>query len=70
MATTALTSADISLPSIPDAPRVRDRIAALADTVDLVGLTDNHAGQPHVAAGRRGPRQGTGRCDDRARLVP
>jgi 5,10-methylenetetrahydrofolate reductase len=29
--------------------RVRDRIAALADTVDVVGLTDNHAGQPRMS---------------------
>ena len=29
--------------------RVRERIAALADTVDLVGLTDNHAGQPRIS---------------------
>jgi methylenetetrahydrofolate reductase (NADPH) len=49
MPTTALTSAEISLPSTPDAARVRDRIAALADTVDLVGLTDNHAGQPRMS---------------------
>jgi methylenetetrahydrofolate reductase (NADPH) len=49
MPTTALTSAEISLPSEPDAARVRDRIAALADTVDLVGLTDNHAGQPRMS---------------------
>src|SRR3982750_1479955 len=45
----ALTSAEISLPSRPDALRVRERIAALADTVDLVGLTDNHAGQPRMS---------------------
>src|ERR671916_1066512 len=45
----ALTSAEISLPGTPDALRVRDRIAALADTVDLVGLTDNHAGQPRMS---------------------
>ena len=49
MPTTALTSAEISLPDTPDAPRVRDRIAALADTVDLVGLTDNHAGQARMS---------------------
>ena len=35
----ALTSAEISLPSMPDALRVRERIAALADTVDVVALT-------------------------------
>src|SRR3954453_17850545 len=45
----ALTSAEISLPGSPDALRVRERIAALADTVDLVGLTDNHAGQPRMS---------------------
>jgi methylenetetrahydrofolate reductase (NADPH) len=45
----ALTSAEISLPAGPDALRVRERIAALADTVDLVGLTDNHAGQPRMS---------------------
>lgn len=44
MPLTALTSAEISLPSRPDAVRVRERVAALADTVDLVALTDNHAG--------------------------
>jgi methylenetetrahydrofolate reductase (NADPH) len=49
MPTTALTSAEISLPSTPDALRVRERIAALADTVDLVGLTDNHAGQARMS---------------------
>jgi methylenetetrahydrofolate reductase (NADPH) len=45
----ALTSAEISLPTRPDAARVRDRIAALAPHVDLVGLTDNHAGQPRMS---------------------
>src|ERR671933_231106 len=45
----ALTSAEISLPERPDAARVRARIAALADTVDLVGLTDNHAGQARMS---------------------
>ncbi|MDQ3720666.1 MAG: methylenetetrahydrofolate reductase [Actinomycetota bacterium] len=49
MPATALTSAEVSLPSKPDAARVRDRIAALADTVDLVGLTDNHAGQSRMS---------------------
>src|SRR5881397_4048548 len=49
MPSTALTSAEISLPGRPDALRVRERIAALADTVDLVGLTDNHAGQPRMS---------------------
>ena len=28
---------------------MRERIATLADTVDLVGLTDNHAGQPRMS---------------------
>src|ERR671933_1372220 len=45
----ALTSAEISLPGTPDALRVRERIAALADSVDLVGLTDNHAGQARMS---------------------
>ena len=45
----ALTSAEISLPALPDALRVRERIAVLADTVDIVGLTDNHAGQPRMS---------------------
>jgi methylenetetrahydrofolate reductase (NADPH) len=46
---TALTSAEISLPSTADAIRVRERIVTLADTVDLVGLTDNHAGQARMS---------------------
>src|SRR5438093_13199768 len=45
----ALTSAEISLPTKPDAGRVRDRIATLASHVDLVGLTDNHAGQARMS---------------------
>src|SRR5881275_2823181 len=45
MPLSALTSAEISLPTKPDALRVRERIAMLADTVDLVALTDNHAGE-------------------------
>src|SRR6058998_3091747 len=49
MPLTALTSAEISLPGTPGALRVRERIAALADTVDVVGLTDNHAGQPRMS---------------------
>ena len=49
MPRTALTSAEISLPSTPRAVAVRERIALLADTVDLVGLTDNHAGQPRMS---------------------
>src|ERR671926_1167471 len=49
MLSAALTSAEISLPGAPDALRVRERIAILADTVDLVGLTDNHAGQPRMS---------------------
>src|SRR5256714_10280730 len=49
MPLSALTSAEISLPAKPDALRVRERIAALADTVDLVGLTDNHAGQARMS---------------------
>src|SRR5919204_3826998 len=49
MLSAALTSAEISLPATPDALRVRERIAVLADTVDVVGLTDNHAGQPRMS---------------------
>jgi methylenetetrahydrofolate reductase (NADPH) len=49
MSIEALTSAEISLPTRPDAARVRDRIAALASHVDLVGLTDHHAGQPRMS---------------------
>ncbi len=45
----ALTSAEISLPPRPDALRVRERIAALADSVDLVALTDNHAGEARMS---------------------
>jgi len=45
---TALTSAEISLPAEADGARVSDRIAVLADTVDVVGLTDNHAGQAYA----------------------
>ena len=45
----ALTSAEISLPAGADGVRVSDRIAVLADTVDVVGLTDNHAGQPRMS---------------------
>src|SRR5919205_3782790 len=49
MLSDALTSAEISLPATPDALRVRERIAVLADTVDVVGLTDNHAGQARMS---------------------
>src|SRR5919107_6415405 len=49
MPITALTSAEISLPERPNAARVRERIADLADVVDLVGLTDNHGGQPRMS---------------------
>src|SRR6185437_10522343 len=49
MSLTALTSAEISLPAGADGARVSDRIAVLADTVDVVGLTDNHAGQPRMS---------------------
>jgi methylenetetrahydrofolate reductase (NADPH) len=45
----ALTSAEISLPATPDATQVRERIAILARHVDLVGLTDNHAGKPRMS---------------------
>jgi methylenetetrahydrofolate reductase (NADPH) len=74
---TALTSAEISLPGTADAGRVRERIATLADTVDLVGLTDNHAGQPRMsplAAVALAREQGVGTvvhvsCRDRNRLA-
>ncbi len=49
MPSRALTSAEISLPSTADAARVRERIAVLADTVDVVGLTDNHAGKSRMS---------------------
>lgn len=45
----ALTSAEISLPATPDATQVRERIATLSRHVDLVGLTDNHAGKPRMS---------------------
>ena len=77
MPSTALTSAEISLPGTADAGRVRERIATLADTVDLVGLTDNHAGQPRMsplAAVALAREQGVGTivhvsCRDRNRLA-
>jgi methylenetetrahydrofolate reductase (NADPH) len=73
----ALTSAEISLPAEADAARVSDRIAVLADTVDVVGLTDNHAGQPRMsplAAVALAREQGVGTivhvsCRDRNRLA-
>src|SRR5438445_13079368 len=77
MLAAALTSAEISLPATPDALRVRERIAVLADTVDAVGLTDNHAGQPRMsplAAVALAREQGVGTivhvsCRDRNRLA-
>src|SRR5919201_1850021 len=45
----AVTSAEISVPATPDATQVRERIAILARHVDLVGLTDNHAGKPRMS---------------------
>ena len=45
----ALTSAEISLPVHPDTARVTERIAQLARDVELVVLTDNHAGQPRMS---------------------
>ena len=45
----ALTSAEISLPGTAEPVKVRERIALLADTVDIVGLTDNHAGQARMS---------------------
>jgi methylenetetrahydrofolate reductase (NADPH) len=49
MVGTALVSAEISLPARPEGLRVRERIAALSETVDIVGLTDNHAGLPRMS---------------------
>ncbi len=49
MPTHALTSAEISLPGTAEPVKVRERIALLADTVDIVGLTDNHAGQARMS---------------------
>ena len=49
MPTRALTSAEISLPGTAEPVKVRERIALLADTVDIVGLTDNHAGQARMS---------------------
>src|SRR3954470_13623853 len=77
MSITALTSAEISLPAQADGARVSDRIAVLADTVDVVGLTDNHAGQPRMsplAAVALAREQGVGTivhvsCRDRNRLA-
>jgi methylenetetrahydrofolate reductase (NADPH) len=45
----ALTSAEISLPGTAEPVKVRERIALLADAVDIVGLTDNHAGQARMS---------------------
>ena len=77
MSLSALTSAEISLPAQADGARVSDRIAVLADTVDVVGLTDNHAGQPRMsplAAVALAREQGVGTivhvsCRDRNRLA-
>lgn len=49
MPTRAMTSAEISLPGTAEPVKVRERIALLADTVDIVGLTDNHAGQARMS---------------------
>jgi methylenetetrahydrofolate reductase (NADH) len=72
-----MTSAEISLPTEADGARVSDRIAVLADTVDVVGLTDNHAGQPRMsplAAVALAREQGVGTvvhvsCRDRNRFA-
>ena len=45
----ALTSAEISLPAHPATARVTERIAQLAQDVELVVLTDNHAGQARMS---------------------
>lgn len=49
MLRTALVSAEVSLPERPEAERVRERIAVLAEAVDIVGLTDNHAAQARMS---------------------
>jgi methylenetetrahydrofolate reductase (NADPH) len=49
MLSAALVSAEVSLPARPDTLRVGERIAQLAETVDVVGLTDNHAGQARMS---------------------
>src|ERR671911_245839 len=45
----ALTSAEISLPATPDAPQAGGPTPARPRHVDLVGLTDNHAGKPRMS---------------------
>ena len=45
----ALTSAEISLPAHPDTARVTKRIAELAHDVEIVVLTDNHAGEARMS---------------------
>jgi len=45
----ALTSAEISLPATPATARVSERIATLAQHVELVVLTDNHAGRARMS---------------------
>lgn len=77
MTLTGVTSAEISLPSTPDTGGVSERIAILAPEVDLVGLTDNHAGQARLsplAAVALAREQGVGTlvhvsCRDRNRLA-
>src|SRR3954462_15872135 len=77
MSLTDLTSAEISLPAQADGARDSDRIAVLADTVDVVGLTDNHAGQQGMsplAVVTLAREQGVGTivhvsCRDRNRLA-
>jgi methylenetetrahydrofolate reductase (NADPH) len=49
MLRTALVSAEVSLPERAEAERVRERIAILAEAVDIVGLTDNHAAQARMS---------------------
>src|SRR3984893_7766791 len=73
---TARTAAEVPLPTEADGARVSARIAVLADTVDVVGLTDNHAGQPRMsplAAVALAREQGVGTivhvsCRDRKQL--
>ncbi len=45
----AVTSAEISLPAHPATGRVTERITQLAEGVELVVLTDNHAGQARMS---------------------
>src|SRR3954453_5000432 len=73
----ALTSAEISLPTTPDPLRVRQRIATLAATIDLVALSESRAGEGRsapLASGAPAREQGLMTvvhlpCRDRNRLA-